>query len=152
MLNTDLLNAFGWGGRRDSNPRSPGPQPGALDPSATPTARPAPIPQATRSLARELGVDKQPRMDNTLCVKCDPDAVGALVASLPATAAADRNGLMMYADPGASLPRPFGGHVQPVRLSLLQRVNDRKEEGVGIATHQPCEWTRFHTTEEVTHA
>src|SRR4030042_4945416 len=27
----------GWGGRRDSNPRSPGPQPGALNHSATPT-------------------------------------------------------------------------------------------------------------------
>ncbi len=127
-LNADLLHAFGWGGRRDSNPRSPGPQPGALDLSATPTMRPAPIPQATRSLARELGVDKQPPIDNTLCVKSDHDTVGALVASLPAIAAADRNGLMTYASPGASLPRLLGGHVQPVRLSLLRPVDDRKEE------------------------
>jgi hypothetical protein len=44
-------------------------------------------------------------MDNTLCVKSDPGVVGALVANLPATAAADRNGLMVYAGSGASLPR-----------------------------------------------
>ncbi len=131
-----LLNAFGWGGRRDSNPRSPGPQPGALDLSATPTARPAPISQATRSLTRELGVDKQPQMDNTLCVKSDPDVVGALVANLPATAAADRNGLMMYASPGASLPRLLW-RAHAACSAFITSTRERPKGGGGRHSYAP---------------